>query len=157
MPCSICITQPDAHSFLSLGKTPLGVTVLYTCPAKAKHFVNNHTFLSFFEQHLEDVEGKPWVWVFDCQQMGMKHMTSLEVTRGMIDILQKKHAQNLQGLYIVHETSFFRSLFSMVLPFLKKETRTRIGILSSNTFESLVELEKRGIPMSMLSVLRESA
>lgn len=156
MRCPKCITNPDAHSFVNLGKTPNGVSIFYTCPAKAKDYRDEPKFLEYFEAHLSEAEGQPWIWIFDCQGFTQKHATSLSTGKGLIRLLEEKHKHMLQNIFIVHEAWHFHALLSVLMPFVKKEARKRMHQLTGSTLEIMVKLEKQGIPMNMLSCLREA-
>ena len=155
MPCTKCEKNPDAHSFINLGKTPSGIRVFYTCPAKAKDYVDEERFVEYFAAHLEEVEKEPWIWIFDCQGFTQKHMSSLHTGKGLIRVLDENHKDVLQAIYMIHEAWHFHALFSMLKPFIKKEARKKTFQLTGSTLEILVKLEQRGLPMSMLQVLRE--
>lgn len=155
MPCPKCQVNPGAHSFVNLGMTPNGISVFYTCPAKAKDYKDEPNFVSYFKAHLEEAEGKPWIWIFDCQGFTQKHTSSIETGKGLIRLLDERHKNILQAVYMVHEAWHFHALFSMLKPFIKKEARKKMIQLTGSTLEILVKLEKAGIPMNMLSCLRK--
>lgn len=155
MACPKCQVNPESHSFVYLGKIPNGVSIFYTCPAKAKDYKDEQNFLHYFSAHLAQAEGQPWIWIFDCQGFAAKHVTSLSTAKGLVHILQEKHKHFLQGIYIVHEAWHFHALLKVIMPFIKKEARKRIFQVTGSTLEILTKLEQQGIPMNMLSSLRE--
>lgn len=155
MVCSKCQSLPGAHSFVRLGTLQSGVTVFYTCPAKAKDYKDEPQFLSYFAAHLQETENKPWIWIFDCQGFGKEHMTSLETVKGLTHLLQTTYKDTLQDLYIIHEAWHFHLLLKAILPFVNKKFRKHLHQMKGSTFEILVQLEKQGLPLSLLQPLRE--
>ena len=155
MGCQKCQSLPGSHSFVRLGRLPSGISVFYTCPAKAKDFKDEPMFLGYFATHLETTENKPWIWIFDCQGFGKEHMTSLATVKGLTNLLQTTYKDSLQDLYIVHEAWHFHLLLSAVMPFVNKKFRKHLHQIKGSTLEILVEFEKKGLPMSLLAPLRE--
>ncbi len=156
MVCKRCQECPGSHTFHLLGTTTQGYTILYTCPAKTKNFRgDDKDFVESFEEHLRELEGTPWIWIFDCQGFTAKHMLSLENTRGLVRVLYEKHEESLKGAYIVHQAWYAHLFLKILMPFLKKETRDDIHSIRGSTLETIVELEQHGIPSSLLSCLRE--
>ena len=152
--CPICQIDPKAHSFQRLGKTPLHVELLYTCPAKATS-TPQADFLTYFHHHMNDMRGQQWVWIFDCKGITTKHLLSLDTIQQMLRILRDEHTGYLQGIYIVNQHWIFKQFLQACFPFMRKEDRARLAIFSGPVFETLVELERRGIPMNLLTTLRE--
>lgn len=152
--CPKCDILPGSHSFDKLGVLPSGVSVFYTCPAKAKDYKDEDKFIDYFKYHLHETGNQPWIWIFDCHGFGVKHMTSMETTRSLVHLLQNEHTHTLQAVYLVQEAWHFHSFMKMALPLLQKQTRQKLQQIKGNTLEVLVELEKKGIPMHLLQCLR---
>lgn len=152
--CPICQLDPKAHSFVRLGRTPLQVELLYTCPSKAAT-IPHSDFLTYFHHHMNDMKGSTWVWIFDCKDIAMKHLLSLNTIQQMLRILREEHTEYLQGIYIINQHWIFKQFLHTCSPFMQKEDRARLAIFSGPPLETMVELERRGIPMHLLSKLRE--
>lgn len=153
--CPICQIDPEAHSFRRLGKTPFQLEILYTCPGKAKEKPNEKTFLTYFQHHMDDMRPSPWIWIFDCKDMTAAHLLSLSTTKEMLRILREEHSNTLQGIYIINQHWIFKNFLQLCTPFMRREDRARLAVFNGPVLETLVELERRGIPMYLLSSLRE--
>jgi hypothetical protein len=154
--CPKCAAVPGSHSFEKLGVLPTGVSVFYTCPAKAKDYKDEANFVDYFKYHLKEIGNNPWVWIFDCHGFSTKHMTSMETTKNLVHLLQNEHTHILQAIYLVQEAWHFHTFMKMALPLLKTNTRQKLHQIKGGTLEVLVELEKRGIPMNYLQCLRHT-
>lgn len=155
--CPKCAIVPGSHSFEKLGILATGVGVFYTCPAKAKDYKDEDKFVDYFKYHLKETGKDPWIWIFDCQGFGAKHMTSMENTRALVHLLQNEHTHTLQSVYLVQEAWHFHSFLKMAIPLLHKQTRQKLHQIKGHTLEVIVELEKKGIPMGYLQCLRQGA
>ncbi len=145
MACHKCKQGRKAHSFESLGTIQNGVRVFYTCPAQREDF-NDDNFLEEFGQHLEVTEGKPWIWIFDCQGYEAKHMLSLRDSLGLLRLFETKYRHSLQAMYVINEAWYFHLFLKTVKPLMKKETQAKLHQIRGSRLEAAVELQKRGIP-----------
>jgi hypothetical protein len=141
-----------------MGTTPQGVEIIYTCPGKTEGFDGNDPlFVRYFDEHLRVIEQKPWVWVFDCSDYTMHHMVSIENLRSLVSYLYETHNKRLQATYILHMGWAFQSIFTLVMPLLKQDTRKRIHIVSSKRMEAFVALEKGGFSPNQIAQLLKSS
>lgn len=152
--CPKCAIIPGSHSFERLGVLSSGVSVFYTCPAKAKDYKDEDKFVDYFKYHLKETGQHPWIWIFDCKGFGTKHMTSLDNTKALIHLLQHEHTQTLQAVYFVQEAWHFHNFMKMAMPLVQKQTRQKLHQIPGETLEVMIELEKKGIPMHLLQPLR---
>lgn len=158
MPCSLCAKHPNSHSFHHIGTTKQGYEIIYTCPGKTEGFDGKDPlFVHYFDEHLRVIDEKPWVWIFDCAGYTTHHMLSLENLRRLIHYLYETHGKRLHATYVLHVGWAFQSMFTFVMPLLKKETQKRIHVLSSKPLEALVRLEQEGFsPNQIGQVLKSS-
>ena len=113
--------------------------------------------MAYFDEHLRVIEGKPWVWIFDCADYTTHHMLSLENLRSLVNYLYETHAKRLQATYVLHVGWAFQSMFTFVMPLLKKDTRKRIHVLSSRPLEALVRLEQDGFSTNLIAQFLKSS
>ena len=129
MACALCATDPRMHSFVSLGALPSGARLFYTAPARVRDL--EHTGkLALFHQHLRTAEGTPWVWVFDCGQMEMRHYASLEFTMGLSRILEAEHGSWLQAIYVVRPNLFVRTTLNLLQWMLPNSTLRKVRVIA---------------------------
>jgi hypothetical protein len=154
MACAKCRQGRNAHSLENLGTLPNGVRVFYTCPARRDDF-NDNDFLTDFSQHLQATEGKPWIWLFDCQDYEAKHMLSLKDSMGLLRLFETTYKDSLQGMYVVNEAWYFHLFLKTVKPFMKAETKAKLHQITGSSLEAAVQLGKEGIPFSISKRIRE--
>lgn len=154
MPCAKCQQGRNAHSFEDLGTLLNGVRVFYTCPARRDDF-NDNDFLRDFGQHLQATEGKPWIWLFDCQGYQAKHMLSLKDSMGLLRMFETTYKDTLQAMYVVNEAWYFHLFLKSVKPFMKPETKAKLHQIAGSPLEAAVELGKVGIPFSISKRIRD--
>lgn len=158
MPCSKCKDAPGSHSFHHLGQTKEGYEIIYTCPAKTTKFDGSDpNFVLYFDEHLRAIQGKPWIWVFDCQGYKSEHMLSMHNLRSLVTYLYEKHDSLLQGSLVIHAGWAFSQMMQLVKPFLKKETRKKIRVLPDNPLDMLVQFEGLGFTSHQVSGFLKSS
>ena len=154
MPCKKCQEGRNAHSFENLGTLQNGVSIFYTCPARRSDF-HDTSFLPDFSKHLEETNGKPWIWIFDCQSYQAKHMLSLKDSLGLLHLFETTYRDSLKAVYIVNEAWYFHLFLKTVKPFMKQETKQKLHQISGSALEAAVELNKRELPFSISKRIRD--
>jgi len=144
MPCARCAECPDAHSFVYFGKVN-ATSLYYTSPARAHDYKENAQTYSYYKAHVDSAKGSPWIWVIDCAGMKMKHYSSLEITRKLMQVIMNEHAGILQHVWIIHPNSWMRATLNVLKPFLKAETQKKIRIFEGEKTELYVGLEQAGL------------
>ena len=144
MACPRCVELPDAHSFTYFGKMN-DISLYYTSPARAHDFKENAQTYSYYKNHVDSAKPGPWIWVIDCAGMKIKHYSSLEITRKLIQMLMAEHKGILQSIWIVHPNAWMRTTINVMKPFLKAETLSKIKLLEGERTELYVGLEKAGL------------
>lgn len=158
MSCVKCKEYPNSHSFYHIGTTNQGFEIIYTCPSKTLHFNGSDPlFVEYFDEHLRVLNGKPWVWIFDCKNYTMKHMVSIENLRKLTKYLYKEHSHRLQASYVLHASPFFSQMMKLVLPLLTKDDQKRIHILPSQPLDALIRMEKEGFSITQVASFLKSS
>ena len=158
MPCKKCAENPNSHSFHHIGTTKQGYEIIYTCPSKTHNFNGaDPDFVNYFDEHLRIIEGKSWVWVFDCKDYSVMHMLSVENLRKLVNYLYKHHADRLHASYVIHAGPFFSQMMKLVLPLLKKDAQNRIHILPSHPLDALLHMEQQGFSTTQVGSFLKSS
>jgi hypothetical protein len=158
MPCSKCADNPNSHSFHHIGTTKHGFEIIYTCPSKTLHFDGSDPqFVEYFDEHLRVLNGKSWVWIFDCKDYTMKHMLSMNNLRNLVNYLNKNHMDKLHASYVLNAESFFGHMMRIVMPLLKKDAQKRIHVLPNCALDALTRMEQEGfLPTQVAPFLKSS-
>ena len=114
MACPKCIENPESHSFTQFGKFG-DANLIYTSPARALDYKESEEKIVNFKKHMDTALGAPWIWVFDCGGMQMKHFSSMNYTRRLAQILTNEHENYLQAIWIIRPNAWIKT----TLKFLK--------------------------------------
>ena len=129
MACARCVLDPRMHCFVPLSTLPSGARLFYTAPARS-HDKDKEQILEMYHQHIRAAEGAPWVWVFDCGQMELRHYTSRRFTLGLAHILETQHRDTLQSILIVRPTLLVRTTLAVLQPLLPNTLLRKVRVIA---------------------------
>ena len=118
--CQICFDEPNSHSFYFL-KTEDGVNYYYTCPARATKYWDTEGIINHYKEILDLNGDKPWVWIFDSKDFGLKHSLQTGIALGILKILKDKYGKYLKEIQIINPSIYINSMYTVIYPFLTKE------------------------------------
>ena len=153
MPCERCAQTPGFHSFELLSDAS-GIKTFYCYPAHNTKSVRTREDMLNFASHFPE-EGS-WSLLFHANGYGLSSMMPLSLAIELGKIVQEKHLIRLQRIFIVEGGWFFSFVIRCVLPFLRREMRSKFVLLSGSLLEVCQELQAQGIPLSALGRLREN-
>jgi len=126
--CSICLSDPGSHSFANIGERD-GVTMFYSCPAKATRYTDTTGILAHYDGMLEHIDGRSWQWLFDAEGFEMKHALQVGTAVGIAQLIRDKYAASLKEIVIINPTWHVRAILRVVTSFLSAETQKCIRII----------------------------
>lgn len=135
--CQTCIDIPGAHSFHTVGEYNT-IPILYTKVADAKYYDDTHGILLHYRNLLGLLEGKEWIWVFDCKDLGIKHCFELQTAKGICNIL--KQNGNVAHILIINSNTFLNIILESIAFFLHESIKKKIKIFTSNQMALLDDL-----------------
>jgi hypothetical protein len=153
MVCEACEKVPGTHSFSRIGRTTKGEFVFYTCPARSKEYGNAPNIVKHYKEHLNETGNQPWIWIFDCTDFGLKHMSSLEVGKALAKLIDEEYSHSIQAIYIVNEAWQIKALIDIIWGLIKKTTRQKVHHIKGSTLETIYNLEKVGLDKPSISWL----
>ena len=151
MTCLRCKETPGFHSFEMIADVS-GTHFFYCFPAHNKESVKNREDMLQFVNHFP-TQGK-WSLVFHANGYGFSSMMPISVALEMGRIVQEKHLQSLQKIYIVEGSWFMNFLFSCILPFLQKEMKEKFVLVDGSIFDIVSLFQKEGLTLQELEPLR---
>ena len=153
MNCLLCKKDPFAHSFHYFGKTEQGESLYYTAPARATARETTQSFETM-ALHLQEVEGKPWIWVLDCSNMELHGMYTIEFSFAIAELLAKYHAKTLSFVLILYPNGWVRRVLSR----LQDSWLDRIGLVDKDSellyATKYLEFPEKATTWLMLNKLR---
>ena len=143
MTCPLCASIPDSHSFVPFGS--VGNTALfYTAPARAKDVKESNEKIVNFKKHLDTAKG-PWIWVFDCGGMTMKHCNSMNFMVALAKILAAEHEDKLKKMIILRPNTWMKTTIKLLKGMIKTGLLGKIHLVEGGSVELYMALEREGI------------
>jgi hypothetical protein len=143
MPCTKCLVNPDYHSFKKFG-TLQGKNIFYTAPAKTEDYNADGTKLTNIKIHVkEDTLDKPWIWVLDCQNMGLVHYTEMSFNIGLLQLLNE--TKTLDSVWIINPNIWISTTISFLRLFYNSPILNKITYLGDSKRENADILTTMGL------------
>jgi hypothetical protein len=152
MNCSRCAIIPNAHSFTHFGAVN-GIELFYTSPARAHDYKETEETFNYYKMHINAAKNSKWIWIVDCEGMKMKHYSSIDIIKKLIQMLLDEHKGALQSIWIIHPNTWIKTAVALMKPFLKKDTLEKIQVINGEKLELYVALEQRGFKGTPLNWL----
>jgi len=142
--CTFCSKNPNAHSFVHLGSND-DVHYVYTSPARAQEYRESEENIQNFKKHFDSMKGKRWVWIFDCANMQLKHLSSFEYTRKLATILTEGHPHTLLAIHIIHPNVWMKTTVKLLQKLFSNTFCKKLRILEGSKLELYMAFEKASI------------
>jgi len=117
--CQICFEEPGSHSFYFL-KEENDINYYCTCPSKASKYWDTEGIVNHYTEILELNGSKPWIWIFDSTDFGLKHSLQIGVALGILNLLKEKYGNYLQEIQIINPSNYIKSMYNILVPFLSQ-------------------------------------
>ena len=144
--CPYCKTYGQTtHSFHEIARTPRFGRIIYTCVAKATDYSNTSAIASHIKFALDKDGHMPWTWVFDCNDLKMKHTVHLDVAMTLGKLLRDKYAESLFMILIINPTSGIDTIITRILPILSSDAMKYTRKCKGSPLEIYCALQKEGI------------
>ena len=124
--CPICQLEPKSHS-LSMLYENKKTRYFYTHPAAAIKYDDAPGIIAHYDGVLSENKDKSWVWIFNCEGFGSKHILQLNVARGLADLICNKHYDNLKKIVIINENYTIKFIIDFLWIFLSPYVRSIIS------------------------------
>lgn len=98
--------------------------VLYTKVADAKHYNDTIGILQHYKNLLALLEGKKWIWIFDCKDLGIKHCFEFQTAKGICDLL--KQNGNVAHILIINSNIYLNIILDSISFFLDESIKSKI-------------------------------
>ena len=147
MPCPKCLQKSGFHSFSRCGEirnSNSTVNLFYSCLAKSSDTNSDGTMLENMIIHMtEDTEHKPWIWVLNCDNMGLKEYTNLYFSVGLLKHLSKD--TNLQDIWFINSNLWIKTTFKFLETMTTRSFVRRYKVIDGSILEKLDSLKKLGV------------
>jgi hypothetical protein len=127
--CVHCAIDPSSHSLIRL-REENGTIVYYTKPSSAKMYYDSDSIISHYKAELP--LDKEWVWLFDAEGFGLKHLLHVDVGIKMAKLITSEYKDNLVKIQIINSNAWVDSVYSIVKPFLSDRIIKTIEFIKQN-------------------------
>ena len=131
--CPKCYKNPKAHSFKLL-KTSLNIPVFYTAPGEAEDYADSNGILTHYENMLKIYGNQEWIWVFNCNNLEMKHSLEFNTARRVAILISEKY-YNIKQIYVLNSNFIFNIILNIIYPFLDEKIKDLIITTDKLPFE----------------------
>ena len=76
--CEICNKDNNSHSFKKIDEIN-NISIFYTNPSKATKYYDHDGIIKHYELMLDYDSNKDWIWLFDSEDLELKHAMQLKV------------------------------------------------------------------------------
>lgn len=151
MQCNRCRETPGFHSFEFLADIS-GNQYFYCFPAQNKQSVRTREDMLNFASHFPS-QGN-WSLLFHAHGYGFQHMMPLSLALELGTLVQERHLQTLQKIYVVQGHWFMQFVLTSILPFLRKEMRDKFVLVNGSLLEVVTTFRQEGLTLHHLESLR---
>ena len=129
--CPQCALDPLCHSIYIKGHSAsdFNIPVVYTKPAEATMYDDTIGIVRHFRGVADNLHPKPWIWVFDAEGLGMKHLLSTGPGLALARLFNENYETSLVQIYVLNPNILYRTLLTCIWPFLSTSMRSRIELL----------------------------
>ena len=136
--CNKCLLNSNSHSFRILNSSDTtNNAVLYTKIADAENYDDTDGILNHYRELLNLLDNREWIWIFDCDDLEIKHCFEIKTSLGIIDILQKNN-KNKQIL-IINSNIFLTIIINSIKLFMDNSISDKIKIFKKDEKDLLIE------------------
>ena len=126
--CKICDEFPNSHSFSKIEECQ-GVSVYYTCPAKAIKYNDSAGIIKHYKDTLDSLHGSPWKWIFDSRGFDWKHVTQVSLAIELAKLISsKKYGESLQEINLLNLNSYGKCMLNLLWNFLSANIQNKIKL-----------------------------
>ena len=143
--CMICHQTPSAHSFEMVCRVPrtdnLQEVIFYTKVANAIKYDDTKGILNHYENLLRFVNPDKWIWIFDCDQFGLKHSLEMKTAKNIASLISR--FGKVKKIIVINSNTFINVVYKAIKVFLDDEiTKNTIMIKSDEKTKYMNELLK---------------
>jgi len=143
MPCPKCLEKPGFHSFSFCGQFK-HTHLFYSSLAKSSDTNSDGTMLQNIIIHFtEDTKNKPWIWILNCENMGLKEYTNIYFSIGLLNHLSKD--TNLQDIWFINSNLWIKTTFKFLETMTSRSFIREYKVIDGSTLEKLDILKKLGL------------
>jgi hypothetical protein len=91
----------------------------------------------------EDTKNKPWIWILNCENMGLKEYTNIYFSIGLLNHLSKD--TNLQDIWFINSNLWIKTTFKFLETMTSRSFIREYKVIDGSTLEKLDILKKLGL------------
>jgi len=139
--CENCFYNPRSHSFYNLSENDEEV-YFYSCPSNARYYYDAEGIYKHMRLEIEKIK-KPWIWIIDCNNYGLKHLRYPSVGLKIVEFLDSFLSNKLNQIIIINQTMSFKVAINYIWKMIPENIRKKIIFDKSNYFANLLQIDEK--------------
>jgi hypothetical protein len=139
--CDKCFYNPRSHSFHKLSENAAEI-YYYSCPSYAEYYYDADGIYKHMRLEIEILQ-KPWVWIIDCNNYGLKHLMYPSVGLKIVEFLDSYLSNKLNQIIIINQTMSFKVALKYVWKLIPTNIRKKITFDKNNCFAKLLQIDEK--------------
>ena len=132
------------YSFNSIGSHD-DATVYHTIISRSDPITNDEDFAGLVTL-VTACLGKPWIWIIDCQDMGLSHCMHVSYIWQLYNLLHDHHQDSLKRIWIMNVNSWIQIVIGLL-------ESAKVDVLPMDRLELFLELQKRAVSTALANQL----
>jgi hypothetical protein len=103
--------------------------IFYTKISDSILYNDTDGILKHYENMLNYVEPKSWIWIVNCDSYSLKHSLEIKTTIGLAKLINR--FGRVKKILVINTNSFINGVYSIINKFLSNETKNKIVFIKS--------------------------
>lgn len=139
--CDKCFYNPRSHSFHKLSENDEEI-YYYSCPSREHYYNDADGIYKHMRLEIQFLQ-KPWVWIIDCNNYGLKHLRYPSVGLKIVEFLDSYLSKGLRKIIIVNQTMSFKVALNYVWKLIPTNIKKIIIFDKNNNFAQLLQIDEK--------------
>lgn len=129
--CRVCSERPTSHSIYVRGASD-GLPIVYTKPAEADLYNDHAGIVAHFRAVVNAIHPRPWIWVFDCEGLGFRHVIDPRTGIRLAMLLSDDYRSSVTAIVILDANAVLRYCLKIVRMVLSADIDAKIMHFTKN-------------------------
>ena len=127
--CLKCYEKPKSHSFNCVCEINDREYIFYTKISESILYNDTDGILKHYENMLNYVEPKSWIWIVNCDGYSLKHSLEIRTAIGLAKLINR--FGRVKKILVINTNSFINGVYLIINKFLSNDTKNKIVFIKS--------------------------
>ena len=137
--CYECTFTPNYHSFHLLNENNEQY-YFYSCPSETDHYNDPEGLIKHIRLEIDDIN-KPWIWIFNAEFFGLKHVRCKRLHTQLMNLLSEYAHISLKNIIVINQNLTFKTYLRTCWYYIPPHLREKIIFDVKNNFSSLLNID----------------